>query len=525
MQKPTNQMNGEYVLTDSDVILSKTDLKGNFTYVNQDCIRISGYSEQELVGRHQSIMRHPDMPKIISEDFWGTLNAGKTWTGIMKNRSKDGGFYWVETNSAPIMDKGKLVGYVAIRVKPTKEQIESADAAYRALNNGSKRIEIRSGKAVERSAFEGLRFVRKLSIKARLIAAGSSLAVLSFTSAAFSLMSGNASGTGLTVWATAAAVLCGMVALALIPILYRGFVMPLHRAQRDIERMSAGDLSGKIEVDGHDEIAAVMQTLRILQTNVKLLIGQIKEVTTLVNTAAVDIAAGNADLSSRTESQASALEETASSMTELTSTVKKNVESAAEANGLAIATSGTAEEGGRAVTQVVVTMASIRDSSSKIVDIIDVINSIAFQTNILALNAAVEAARAGEHGRGFAVVAAEVRALAQRSAGAAREIQQIIGDSVEKVEAGGAFVDHAGKTMNDIVEAVRRAARLMTEIHSSSREQSTGIEQVNQAVSGMNVITQQNAALVEQAAGAANNMRTQAQKLALLVDSFRLVRT
>jgi methyl-accepting chemotaxis protein len=241
-----------------------------------------------------------------------------------------------------------------------------------------------------------------------------------------------------------------------------------------------------------------------------------------ITTAAQQIAAGNADLSQRTEEQASTLEETASSMEQLTATVKQNAENAKHANQLAANAAGIAVKGGAVVGEVVQTMTAISTSSRKIVDITGVIEGIAFQTNILALNAAVEAARAGEQGRGFAVVASEVRNLAQRSAAAAKEIKALIDDSVSKVEAGSKQVDQAGATMDEIVKAVKRVTDIMYEITAASNEQSTGIEQVNQAITQMDEVTQQNAALVEQAAAAAEAMREQAQGLARAVNTFKL---
>ncbi len=256
--------------------------------------------------------------------------------------------------------------------------------------------------------------------------------------------------------------------------------------------------------------------------NLKELVGQIKDATDTINTASKEIAAGNSDLSQRTEEQASSLEETASSMEELTSTVKQNAENAKQANQLAIGASDVAGKGGAVVGQVVTTMDSINESSRKIVDIISVIDGIAFQTNILALNAAVEAARAGEQGRGFAVVAGEVRNLAQRSAAAAKEIKTLIGDSVEKVEGGSKLVAQAGQTMEEIVTAIKRVTDIMSEITAASVEQSAGIEQVNLAITQMDEVTQQNAALVEEAAAAAESLEEQAQNLSVSVGTFKV---
>jgi methyl-accepting chemotaxis protein len=253
------------------------------------------------------------------------------------------------------------------------------------------------------------------------------------------------------------------------------------------------------------------------------IVGEVRTGTDTIATASGQIASGNLDLSSRTEQQASALEETASSMEELTGTVKQNADNARQANGLAVLASEVAVKGGTVVSQVVGTMSSINDSAKKIVDIIGVIDGIAFQTNILALNAAVEAARAGEQGRGFAVVASEVRSLAQRSAAAAKEIKTLIDDSVEKVDTGSKLVAQAGATMDEVVASVKRVTDIVGEISAASQEQSTGIEQVNQAITQMDDVTQQNAALVEEAAAASQSLQDQAANLAHVVSVFKLV--
>ena len=308
----------------------------------------------------------------------------------------------------------------------------------------------------------------------------------------------------------------------LATLIARSVTIPLKNAVLIAQRVADGDLTAQFGVYSKNETGALMQALHHMNDSLMEIVSQVRIGTETMSTASEQIAAGNLDLSSRTEQQAASLEETASSMEELTSAVKQNADNARQANQLAVSASGVAARGGEVVAEVVQTMESIHGSAKKIADIIGVIDSIAFQTNILALNAAVEAARAGEQGRGFAVVASEVRTLAQRSAAAAKEIKTLIGDSVEKVDAGSKLVANAGATMQDIVGSVRQVTDIMAEIMAASQEQSTGIEQVNQAIGQMDQVTQQNAALVEEAAAAAESLKDQAAGLAETVAVFRL---
>ena len=326
------------------------------------------------------------------------------------------------------------------------------------------------------------------------------------------------------IFMTSVVVMILGVSLAIIVgfLLIRAIVGPLNEAIAVANAVAAGDLTSRIEANSTNETGRLLQALRTMNDNLADLVGKVRMGTDSITTASGEIASGNSDLSQRTEEQASSLEETASSMEELTSTVKQNADNARQANQLAAGASEVAVKGGAVVGQVVQTMSSINESSKKIVDIISVIDGIAFQTNILALNAAVEAARAGEQGRGFAVVATEVRTLAQRSAAAAKEIKELISDSVSKVEDGTRLVDEAGATMDEIVSAVKRVTDIMAEISAASQEQSSGIEQVNQAVTQMDEVTQQNAALVEEAAAAAESMQEQAQTLTQAVSTFKL---
>ena len=301
----------------------------------------------------------------------------------------------------------------------------------------------------------------------------------------------------------------------------RGVTRPLSQAVDGARRMSEGDLTVALHAQGSDEVAQLLQALEHMRGQLESIVGRIRGGADAVSTASAEIAQGNQDLSSRTESQASALEETAASMEELGSTVRQNADNAQQGNQLAQSASGVAVQGGEVVAQVVETMRGINDSSRKIADIIGTIDGIAFQTNILALNAAVEAARAGEQGRGFAVVAGEVRSLAQRSAQAAKEIKDLITDSVGRVEQGSALVDQAGRTMEEVVSSIRRVTDIMAEISAASGEQSDGVTQIGEAVQNMDQATQQNAALVEQMAAAATSLRSQSQELVETVSVFR----
>ncbi len=313
-----------------------------------------------------------------------------------------------------------------------------------------------------------------------------------------------------------------VVGIACAVLFARAIIRPLQSAVRIAKRVAAGDLTTDIEVRSKDETGQLMQALKEMNDSLQRIIGAVCGSTNTIAQASNEIARGNLDLSARTESQAGSLEETASSMEELTSTVKQNASNSIDANKLVLSASSVAQRGGQVVQQVVHTMAAIKESSRKIVDIIGVIDGIAFQTNILALNAAVEAARAGEQGRGFAVVASEVRNLAQRAAGAAKEIKALIGDSVEKVDGGSKLVDEAGQTMVGIVSSVKQVADIISEISAASQEQSAGIEQINHAITQMDKMTEQNAAMVEEAAAAAHSLQDQAGILAQAVSVFKL---
>lgn len=333
----------------------------------------------------------------------------------------------------------------------------------------------------------------------------------------------NNSSYSMAMW-----ILIGVLALVAVAIvlvwfgIQRTLIVPLNRLIDSIKHIAGGDLARSIDVHGTNEMGQLAASLKHMQGELVRTVGNVRQGANAIYSGASEISAGNNDLSSRTEQQAASLEETAASMEQLTATVKQNAENARQASHLALSASETAQKGGKVVANVVQTMHDIAGSSQKIADITSVIDGIAFQTNILALNAAVEAARAGEQGRGFAVVAGEVRNLAQRSAQAAKEIKGLIEDSVNRVDMGSVLVESAGETMGDIVSAVTRVTDIMGEIASASDEQSRGIDQVGQAVSEMDRVTQQNAALVEESASAAAALEEQASMLTQAVSVFRI---
>ncbi|BDC42997.1 methyl-accepting chemotaxis protein [Paraburkholderia terrae] len=324
------------------------------------------------------------------------------------------------------------------------------------------------------------------------------------------------------IWTVVLSALALLVGALIAVVITRSIVGPLRRSVDVAETVARGDLTAAIHVEGADELSQLLGALRHMNERLQDTVSRVRSSSESIATGSSQIAAGNTDLSQRTEEQAASLEETAASMEELTATVKQNAENATQGNALAARASETAARGGEVVSRVVDTMHGISNSSQQVAQIISVIEGIAFQTNILALNAAVEAARAGEQGRGFAVVAGEVRTLAQRSAAAAKEIKDLIGESVSRVNSGTALVDEAGRTMGEIVQSVRQVSDLMGEISAASGEQHRGIEQVNVAISQMDEVTQQNAALVEQASAATQSMASQAATLRELVSVFRL---
>lgn len=517
--------NIEYPLDDNALLVSTTDAKGRITYVNSAFIEVSGYSEDELLGKAHNIVRHPDMPPEAFADFWKILQSGKPWTGFVKNRRKNGDYYWVLANATPLVENGKITGYLSVRTKPPRQLVEKVEPIYQQIRDGkSNNLKIENGDIV-RTDFAGkvtAFFKMTFAKRAALLLSLPTLLLVCAASAGWWGINQTLAAPWLGQFVLFAAIIGVLAMGAGGYCLVRSVLKPLNEAIDVTNTLAAGNLGASVCADFHDEFGLLFKSLSQMNLNLKATVLDIHNNAGMVRQAAGEIASGNMDLSQRTEEQASSLEETAASMEELASTVKQNSENAKQADQLATDASHLAFQGGQLMANVVTTMTSISDSSKDIVNIINVIDGIAFQTNILALNAAVEAARAGEQGRGFAVVATEVRNLAQRSAAAAKEIKSLIDDSVKRVENGTLQVNDAGKTMQEIVTSIKHVADIMTEITAASQEQSSGIDQVNQAVTQMDEVTQQNAALVEEAAAAAESLEQQARELTGAISIFKV---
>ena len=509
----------ERLLIDGKAIVSKTDLQGNITYINPYFIEISGFEEEELLGAPQNLIRHPDMPPEAFADMWATIKGGTPWTGLVKNRSKSGDHYWVRANVTPIRESGQVVGYMSVRTKPERAAVEGAEKLYASMRRGqAKGIALHRGEVVRTGLAGWLGKLGRMQLNTRLNWSMGVMLAIQISVVLAGMM------TLHQWWISALAAASALLSIVQWIALRAALIKPLQQALDITHAITGGDLSVRIETGRHDELGRLLASLRQMNVNLTAIIGDVRSNVETINMATREIATGNMDLSRRTEQQAANLEETASSMHQLAGTVRQNADHAGQANELAGTASSIAMRGGDAVASTGTTMNEISESSNKIVDIISLIDSIAFQTNILALNAAVEAARAGEQGRGFAVVATEVRSLAQRSATAAREIKELITASVDQVGQGTQLADQAGKTMEEIVTSIRRVSDIMVGINAATAEQNTGIAQVGQAVTQMDSTTQQNAALVEESAAAAISLSGQARELVQAVAVFRVGR-
>lgn len=504
----------EYQMPAGQTLVSVTDLKGRITYCNPAFIEVSGFSKAELLGQPHNIVRHPDMPEEAFRDMWATIGSGLPWTGLVKNRRKNGDHYWVRANATPMMDGEQLTGFLSVRTRPDPSEIENAEVLYARMRgehaSGRMALGLERGLIVRR----GL-----LGKMTSLLRPGPLVSLLLLQLFAAGVILG-------CTWAQWPVVPTALVALTVAGLVaWAGWhmnVRPLTELLADTNRLASGDMSFEVRTGARGMIGRLQQGLTQMSVNLRTVVSDVRQELEHLRTVVAEIAAGNQDMSARTESQASSLEQTAASMEQINGTVQQSAASARRGATLAAETKAVTGRSNEAVEAVVRTMGGISESSHKIGEITHLIEGVAFQTNILALNAAVEAARAGDAGRGFAVVAAEVRQLAQRTTAAAREIKQLIQESSQRVDAGTTQTGQALERMGDALKAVASVATVLDEVSTAAAEQQTGIAQVNEAITHMDSITQQNAAMVEELAAAAKSLEGQVQEVSNSMRLFRL---
>ncbi|WP_459177060.1 methyl-accepting chemotaxis protein [Ewingella americana] len=499
----------EYGLDPDTTLMSTTDVNSRIIYANSAFINVSGFSEEELIFKPHNIVRHPDMPVEAFADMWFTLQQGDSWTGLVKNRRQNGDHYWVRANVTPVYHLDTLTGYISVRNKPDAQEIESAESLYhlvRENNAGSRKFH--KGLVVRTGLFSPLSLLQKLSVSWRL-------RLPLFIAGLFPLLFSLAGGS--IIWLVALTLITLLAADAFLQTQIRN---PIKTLLTQAQQVVSGKKVNSVHMNRVDEIGLLMRSLNQFGLNLHSLVEDVGTQVNGITDISKQLSKNSTALSARTEETAANLQQTAAAVEQITGAVQQSADTAVQATRLADITTAVANKGGHIMQETIGMMQSISHASNKVVDIIAVIDSIAFQTNILALNAAVEAARAGVEGRGFAVVAAEVRVLAQRSATAAKEIKALIDANMHSVTTGGHMVESAGKQISEIIEEVVQMSGLIKEISHATHEQTSALTLINTSLAQIETMTHNNAEMVLQSSQSADSLNYQATRLRSAIDVY-----
>ncbi|WP_347558797.1 methyl-accepting chemotaxis protein [Robbsia sp. KACC 23696] len=535
----------------SEQLVSVTDLKGVIRYCNPGFIKVSGFDRDQLIGQPHNLVRHPDMPAAAFADMWATLRAGKPWTALVKNRRRNGDYYWVRANVTPIVERGAVSGYLSVRTKPSAEEISAAAPAYAALvavENRNRRVDAaaapasgsgtadsgkvassasnpggRSGYALHegrliRTGWRGrIETLRRPTLAARIAVALAAPMAISFLADRYVASTGTPMPWFHWLAAFATAGLSGY-------LLHRGIHQRLAELRRDADLLAACDLSvhhgSRINAAHSDEFSAMQRALAQLRVNLSAVVHDVHTQASSVRHAVGEIATGNSDLANRTERQAVHLDHTTTTMQALHGITQQAQQHVRDTVEQARNASRTAEEGERVINDVISSMQHVAAASKQVKEITSMIDGIAFQTNLLALNAAVEAARAGEHGRSFAVVAGEVQSLAKRCKDAAQQIDTLVSSTVSQAQSGAVLAERASESMHAIVDSFSKTVHVIGQLDETHHQQERNLNEMERAMDDLDVVTQQNAALVEEVAAAASHHREQTDVLRDAVEIF-----